>query len=214
MKYIVAIFFIIGLQSFAQNLETKILKPDHKDFVDISKNYNFEGVTKYLINAKVKGHGNYSWFFNEKSYKNGSLDSSYGQSVNSVYAYLMIEDHGGYLQKSKFQDFANEVYLPYFIYEYCLIDDADKDGIPEFYLTYFGMSDGLDSKPLKVIVYTKNDEGNDFLKSKITEFYPVDEGVDFRTEFDINFKQLPKSVQKRATKILSDIKKKDVLKWK
>lgn len=203
---------LLGFNCVAQNIQTKVLKPGDADFVDISENYNLEGITKQLISVQVKNSGNYAWFFNEKPFMNGTLDASYEESVTSVYAYLMIEDHGGYLQKVRFQDFANGVYLPKFIYEYCLVDDADKDGFPEFYLTYFGMSDGLDSKPLKVIVYTRNKGEKEFTKSKITEFYPIEE-VDYVIESDANFKLLKTSIQKRASKILADIKKKNVLKW-
>lgn len=44
--------------------------------------------------------------------------------------------------------------------------DVDDNKSPKFYLTYFEESDGLDSKSLKVIVYSK--EGKNFIKSKIT----------------------------------------------
>lgn len=59
----------------------------------------------------------------------------------------------------------------YFI-NYCEVGDADKDGFPEFYLTYFGESDGLDAKPLKVIVYTKRGQKH-FQNQKLPDGFHI-----------------------------------------
>lgn len=93
----------------------------------------------------------------------------------------------------------------YFI-NYCEVGDADKDGFPEFYLTYFGESDGLDAKPLKVIVYTKRGQKT-LSKSKITGWIPYQEEDQYREERDANFNLLPKSIRLKAEKILKDAKK-------
>lgn len=161
-------------------------------------------------------YGHFLWIFEkerkEEIRKISSSDSTVVKYHN-IYAYILIEDHGGTLERAKFQDFGNEVYSPEFQYPYCQVDDADNNGMPEFYLTYFGSSDGLDAKPLKVIVYTANKAvRNTFEKSKATAWYPGGNEEDvYHVEYDANWNKLPKTIQARGMKILNEIKSKNIL---
>lgn len=128
-------------------------------------------------------------------------------SDHNLYAFVLLQDHGGVIEKAKFQDFGNVVYWPSFEYPLCSISDEDKDGMPEFYLTYYGASDGLDAKELKQIIYTipaAPTKGKSFIKSKATAYYAVDEETEqsYRVEYDSNWKQLPPAVQQKSQAIL------------
>lgn len=126
-------------------------------------------------------------------------------SQHNLYALIIAHDRAGVIQKSKFQDFGNEVYWPEFDYPNCLISDENKDGSPEFYLSYIGNSDGLDSKPYKQIVYTFNSQNIE--KSKATSYYPAgNEGDEYRIEYDENWKKLPVLIQKKSQKLTKDHK--------
>lgn len=126
-------------------------------------------------------------------------------SEHNLYALIVAHDHGGIIQKAKFQDFGNEVYWPEFDYPNCLISDENKDGIPEFYLSYLGKSDGLDAKPYKQIVY--NFKKKTLEKSKATSYYPSgNEEDNYSIEYDENWKKLPISIQKKSKKLIKDHK--------
>lgn len=130
------------------------------------------------------------------------IDTTY-ISEHNLYALIMAHDHGGLLQKAKFQDFGNEVYWPEFDYPNCSISDENNDGIPEFYLSYFGNSDGLDAKPYKQIAYTFNNKSIE--KSKATSYYPSGNEEDsYHVEYDENWKKLPISIQKKSQKLIKD----------
>lgn len=126
-------------------------------------------------------------------------------SEHNLYALIVAHDHGGVVQKAKFQDFGNEVYWPEFDYPNCSISDENKDGIPEFYLSYLGKSDDLDAKPYKQIVYTFNK--NNIQKSKATSYYPSGNEEDtYRIEYDENWKKLPIVIQKKSQKLIKEHK--------
>jgi hypothetical protein len=115
-------------------------------------------------------------------------------------------------EKIKFQDFGNVVYYPEFFYDYCIIEDANRDGIVEYYLTYYGESDGLDAKPLKVIIYTQDKLISEFKKSKITAFYPAGNENDiYYVDFDSNWKTLPEGIKNKSKAILNEIKNKKII---
>ncbi len=125
-------------------------------------------------------------------------------TTKNLRAYILLSDHGGYDRIQKFQDDGNAIYWPDFVYNDCFVDDADNDGYPEFYLAYFGLSDGLDAKPLKIIVYnSKVKVGGGFMKAKMTAFYPVgNEGDNYRVEYDEAWLSLPDTIKTRAKEIL------------
>ncbi|WP_298396918.1 hypothetical protein [Flavobacterium sp.] len=124
-------------------------------------------------------------------------------SEHNSFALIVAHDHGGIIQKAKFQDFGNVVYWPEFDYPNCSISDENKDGIPEFYLSYFGNSDGLDAKPYKQIVYTFNNKNIE--KSKATSYYPSgNEGDKYYIENDENWKKLPISIQKKSQNLIKN----------
>lgn len=168
-----------------------------------------KNVTLIIKVASPRGH--FLWFF-EKENKE-TIREGQTTKYHNLYAHLMLEDHGGTVQVAKFQDFGNEVYFPEFQYPYCQVHDADNDGVPEFYLSYFGLSDGLDDKPLKLIIYSsKNIIHAKYVKSKATAWYPGgNEGHSYRTEFDANWNKLPQAIQARGMKILNEIKSKNIL---
>jgi len=140
---------------------------------------------------------------NKETYRDGK--DSYTISEHNLYAFVYIHDHGGILEKVKFQDFGNPVYTPEFDYPNCSISDENQDGIPEFYLSYMGHSDGLDAKPYKQIIYTipNPSAGKPLTKAKATAYYPAGNEEDiYYEERDSNWQLLPKSIQNKSNSIL------------
>jgi len=126
-------------------------------------------------------------------------------SEHNLYALIVAHDHVGIVQKAKFQDFGNVVYWPEFDYKNCSISDENKDGIPEFYLSYFGNSDGLDAKPFKQIIYSFKNKNIE--KSKATSYYPAgNEGDKYHIDYDENWKKLPISIQNKSQKLIKNHK--------
>lgn len=197
--------------------------------IEIDDLYPYAGDIKKVVSVHAPKIGHYDFIFAEKLIKEEKFggdysdvygikkDGKYGvvrQDYNEPYtlrqknlhAYVLLHDHGGYLEKAVFRDFGNVLYWPEFKYKYCLVDDADKNGIPEFYVSYFGASDGLDSKPFKVITYTY-DTHNKMFKSKATALYPGGNPEDEYTfEYDKNSNLLPKAIRKKIKWILDEHK--------
>jgi hypothetical protein len=214
-----------------KNSENKSVKPTLKirylhekdpDFnllnnaiVNISK-----GKTKLLIDVRTKSLEHYIFAFKENiikiiNYGGDSVDvygldnkpvrKDYVEPVSDttkmLSAFIIKEQNNKYIKKCTFQDSGSELYYPTFEYKYCLADDVDNDGQPEFYLTYFGESDGLDAKPLKVITYYL------FEKIKATAYYPAgNEEDEYYIDYDKNWKTLPKIIQKKVNHILESRK--------
>lgn len=159
-----------------------------------------------VYNFKTK-----KWNHEEGTWKNSDMTGKPQDTIiyseHNLYAFVLLHDHGGILEKAKFQDFGNVVYWPEFNYENCTISDEDKDGKPEFYLSYMGDSDGLDAKPFKQIIYTiPGKSGNQSsTKSKATAYYPSGNEDDvYRVEYDENWKQLSKNIKLKNQKIIKD----------
>jgi len=203
--------------SYAQeNLNFQyIFKKDTDSYREIiDKNWDQSKNVTMILKADI-GSAHYLWFFekeNKVDVKGGAGELS-TIKYHNLKANLMLEDHTGLIQIARFQDFGNEVYTPEFQYPYCLADDADKDGKPEFYLTYLGASDGLDEKPLKVIIYSASNLNHDkYTKSKATAWYPGGNENDvYHVEYDANWNKLPIAIQERGLKILNDIRVQNVL---
>jgi hypothetical protein len=224
------LLFVVSV-SFSQ---TKLLKIKHyypkdslafaEDFDDVDYHYERKefGKTTMLIHCESE-IGNFEFVFKKKILSlerfggdstnvygaNGKITKEYNEpytlSKHNLYALVLLHDHGGVLEKIKFQDFGNEVYWPEFDYANCSISDENKDGIPEFYLAYLGDSDGLDAKPYKQIIYThfKDSPKKEFIKYKVTSFYPAgNEGDVYSIEYDTNWKKLPKAIQAKSNLIL------------
>ncbi len=124
---------------------------------------------------------------------------------HNLFAFVLLEDHGGLLLKARFQDFGNPVYWPQFDYPNCFVADADQDGAPEFYLSYMGDSDGLDAKPYKQIVYYHDlvDKSLTFTKAKATAYYPSGNEEDvYHVDYDSSWKAMPMMMRERSEAIL------------
>lgn len=178
--------------------------PNHSKYMKIMEEPGnpLPGNPLLIINYFTEKEGSYLFFLNEVKAK---VNSSLTESPTDLYAGLFIEDHGGVLEHITFKDFAGPLSQPKYLLKYCIADDVDGNKSPEFYLTYFEESDGLDAKPLKVIVYTKM--GKTFVKSKITAWISFQPEDNDRIVKDENYKLLPKAIQLKAENILNKAKK-------
>ncbi|EPY5345331.1 hypothetical protein ACXDSS_004507 [Klebsiella quasipneumoniae] len=209
-----------------EKVKNKILNDCDTDYTYIKDEFKGQGIVKRVISSETD-MGFYYFVFVEKPIKKeeykGKVITDYGLKMDGEWgeikkekeddityttknlrAYILLSDHGGYDRIQEFQDNGNAIYWPDFVYNDCFVDEADGDGNPEFYLTYFGLSDGLDSKPLKVIVYDSNQKmGDGFVKAKITAWYPAgNEDDNYRVEYNENWLSLPKTIKKRVEDIL------------
>jgi hypothetical protein len=120
---------------------------------------------------------------------------------HNIYAYGFVEDHGGLKKIWGFKDFSNIVYIPRFYIKESGIVDTNNDGTPEMIVAYFGESDGLDAKELKIITYVNR------TKYKATAFYPAGNEDDrYHITHDANWKLLPKTSQAYVNKLFKTFK--------
>lgn len=194
-----------------------------KDVSDIDFNYQKDlyGKTTMIIHCESE-YGDFDFIFKKKIIKltkygeNGinvydknkvvskDFNESYTISEHNLYAFILLHDHSGIIEKVKFQDFGNVVYSPEFDYPNCSISDENKDGAPEFYLSYMGESDGLDAKPYKQIIYTLSKSNTPFVKSKATAYYPAGNPEDkYYVDFDKSWQLQNKPIQKKSLEILN-----------
>ncbi|PRD47575.1 hypothetical protein [Sphingobacterium haloxyli] len=195
--------FMISVPSFAQ-LQTGIYFSSDKKFTEIIEDLGnpLPGNPVMIVKTFVPKHGSYVWFLNESKAKNSAY---YDDNPKDLHAGIFLEDHGGILPQIAFNDFAAGLAQPKYLINSCEIEDANNDGFPEFYLTYFEESDGLDAKPLKVIVYTRLG-GDKFSKSKITAWIPFQSEDQYREAKDTNFRLLPQDIRLKAEQILKKAK--------
>lgn len=195
---------IVSAVSFAQ-MRTGVYFSSDKKYREIIEEVGnpLSGNPVMIVQSFVPDHGSYIWFLNESKAKNPTYS---GENSKDLHAGIFLEDHGGLIPQVTFKDFAQGLAQPRYLINFCEIGDADKNGFPEFYLTYFEESDGLDAKPLKVIVYTKTG-GKTLSKSKITGWIPFQEEDQYREVKDANFSLLPKEIRLKAEKILKEAKK-------
>ncbi len=194
---------LLSLSSFAQIQTAAYFSSDRK-FDEIIEDLGnpLPGNPVMIVQSFVPNYGSYVWFLNEsKAAQPAYLDDN----PKDLHAGIFLEDHGGLISKITFKDFAKGLAQPKYLINYCEVGDANIDGFPEFYLTYFEESDGLDAKPLKVIIYT-NRAGKTFSKSKITCWIPFQEGDQYQEVKDANFNLLPKQIRLKAEKLLQDAK--------
>lgn len=158
-KNILVLILSIASLSVNAQIETGVYFSNDRKFVDIIADL---GNPLMIVKKFVPKHGSYIWYLNESNVENPSfLDNN----PKDLHAGIYLEDHGGITPVITFKDFVKGLAQPRYLINYCEIGDADNDGFPEFYLTCFEESDGLDAKPLKVIIYTKKNNKT-FLKSK------------------------------------------------
>ena len=130
----------------------------------------------------------------------------YTLTDHNLYAFIFIEDHAGLLEKVRFQDFGNMLYWPQFDYENCFVADENRDGLPEFYLSYMGDSDGLDAKPYKQLVYYFTKDDKQFVKAKATAYYPAGNEEDvYHVDYDQAWKNMPVKFQHKSKAVLARI---------
>lgn len=217
INFFVAIaLFVFSFSASAQRkLEVEYLYKKDSAFKEVVYEYWGSDPNVTMVVKVASEYGHFIWIFEKErkeEIRNEGTSDVLSVKYHNLYANILLEDHGGTLGVAKFQDFGNEVYAPEFQYPYCQVDDADHDGMPEFYLTYFGFGDGLDAKPLKVIVYTSSHSNRKLEKSKATAWYPGgNEGETYHVDYDPNWGKLPRAIQLRGKKILSDIKNKKIV---
>ncbi|SHF73773.1 hypothetical protein [Chryseobacterium vrystaatense] len=202
-KLLPVVACMISLSSFAQ-IRTGVYFSSDKKYNEIIENLGnpLAGNPVMIVTSFVPNNGSYVWYLNEsKAEKEAYLDDR----PKDLHAGIFLEDHGGLIPQVTFKDFAKGLSQPKYLINFCEVADADEDYFPEFYLTYFEESDGLDAKPLKVIVYTNTGQEK-LTKSKITGWIPFQEEDQYREERDANFKLLPKAIRLKAEKILKDAK--------
>lgn len=203
-KIVVVATCLFSVSIWAQ-IQTGVYFASDKKYTEIMDDLGnpLAGSPVMIVHSFVPKHGSYVWFLNESE---ASKKAYLVDHPKDLHAGIFLEDHGGLLPQVTFRDFAQGLAQPNYLLNYCEIGDADQDGFPEFYLTYFEESDGLDAKPLKVIVYTRLD-GKAFLKSKITAWLPFQEEDSYREEKDVNFKLLPQAIRAKAESILKEAKR-------
>lgn len=211
MKRLFTLLLLIGcLQvTYSQNIYKKLSpnQTDYKNIIDELGN-PLAGKPIQIIHFMGYQTGSYIWYLNhKKATKPSYITDKPFDLVSGIY----IEDHGGLLDIFKFQDFASELAQPDYLLNYCIVTQTDKKSQPEFYLTYFESSDGLDAKPLKVIVYSTKPNTTQYQKSKITAYIPYQQEDKYHLVEDDNFKKLPEKVRKHAFDILKEIKQKKIL---
>lgn len=203
-KLLLVLPLFLSVSCFAQ-IQTGVYFSSDKKFSKITEEFGnpLPGHPVMVVTTFVPNHGSYVWFLNEGKAKHPAL---LDDEPKDLHAGIFVEDHGGLLPQITFNDFAEGLSQPNYLINYCEIGDANQDGFPEFYLTYFQESDGLDAKPLKVIVYTRLGK-KAFSKAKITGWIPFQEEDDYHEEKDDNFKLLPKEIRLKAERLLKEARK-------
>lgn len=191
----------------------------HYEFVFTKKVRSRTRFTHYKEDRSVQESYNFKsrqWEYVEGSAKHTDMKSAVDTTYVNIgdyvlYAFVVLQEQGGRVEKAVFKDFGNEVFYPRFDYPLCSVSDEDRNGNPEFYLSYFAISDGNDDKEFKQLIYTApavSAQGKNFIKSKATAYYPVeDTGAVYRVEYDANWKRLSEAVKSRSRAILKQHRK-------
>lgn len=201
MKYLLTLFILSLTYTLSAQDKQERMLPAQGKYTAVMEDFGnpLPGDPILIVNYFAQNEGSYLWFFNHGKAKSKSYLNN---NPVDIYAGIYLEDHGGLLEIISFKDFAGTLSEPRFLLDYCLAADADQNGSPEFYLTYFMESDGLDAKPLKVIVYSKSPADKGFTKAKLTAWIPFQEEDAYRREKDGNFNALNKATQAKAEALL------------
>ena len=202
-KLLPVVACMISLSSFAQ-IRTGVYFSSDKKYNEIIEDLGnpLPGNPVMIVTSFVPKYGSYVWYLNESK---AEKDAYFDNNPKDLHAGIFLEDHGGLIPQTAFKDFAKGLAQPQYLINFCEVGDADQNNFPEFYLTYFEKSDGLDAKPLKVIVYTNTGQKT-LSKSKITGWIPFQEEDQYREEREASFKLLPKAIRLKAEKILKEAK--------
>jgi hypothetical protein len=165
-----------------------------KDFLKTFKSVQISGVIQKVVHFE-SNTGSYFMVLSKKI----AIDTEV--EVDHLHAYGFKEENGTLHEQWQFKDFGNPIYWPRFYLKQSGVVDKDQDGVPEYVVAYFGSSDGLDAKPLKIITYING------IKFKATALYPGgNEGEEYRIIYDTDWKLMPKSTQAYVNKLFKTLK--------
>lgn len=193
---IIKFIAVLILQSIAILAQAQIVGKlyDKKTFLNNFKSVKISGEIQKIVYWKSIDE-NYYMVLSKKI----AIDTNV--EVDYIYAYGFTVKNGILSEEWKFQDFGNPIYWPRFYLKQSNIVDTDKNGLPEYILAYFGSSDGLDAKPLKIITYING------IKYKATALYPAgNENDEYKIIYDANWNLMPKSTQAYILKLFKTLK--------
>lgn len=196
---IISFCFLIHTPIHAQTVGESY--PPQK-FIEIFGPNHVEGKIEKIIHLKNKV-GNFFMILSKKIVTDQQSEFDY------IYAYGFTEINGILKEEWRFKDFGNPIYWPRFYVKESEILDADGDGVPEYVVAYFGSSDGLDAKSLKIITYI------DGSKYKATALYPAgNEGDVYHIIYDQNWKKMPKPTQIYVSNLFKKLKPLNLYEYK
>ncbi len=161
--------------------------------------FEFKKIAMPLSNAfelKDKG-GSYNLFL----FEDGKIISKNISLNSKIFAVCHLEDHGGFLEQWKINDFIespkeNNIW---FLKEYCQLKDIDGDGFIEPVIVYGTASQNDKFERIKIITIYKNKKY--VIRAQVCVLNNC------RTiKKDANFNKLPKSVTDYIEKLLSKLR--------
>lgn len=171
-------------------------------FIEIYGTDQIDGKIEKVIHLENK-KGN---FFMVLSKKIVTIQQA---EVDHIYAYGFNVVNGVLKEEWRFKDFGNPIYWPRFYLNDSGILDGEADDVPKYVIAYFGSSDGLDAKPLKIITYIEG------VKYKATALYPAgNEGDVYHIIYDQNWKKMPKSMQIYVSNLFRKLKPFNLFEYK
>lgn len=192
---------LISAQPNLVKTEVKPKDPRYTELIERAKSLALIGGTRKITEAKVGESKQYAWFLNQFS-QGGN------QILNS---YILSEEHGGYLENIRFEEEGANNKLVAYLDDACLVEDADSDGEPEFYLTYsVDRTAEQGHKTIHLYIFTKLNGETDFSIGEIQAVYQnKTSGALKIQEGDSTFLGMSKEIQKKAEQILKGIKAND-----
>lgn len=190
------LYFLLGFFIHAASHAQSVGEPwPPQKFLAAFGTAHVEGMPKKVIYLKGKPD-DYFMVISSKQ-----VADQFGSEYTHFHAYG-FKLHNGKLQESwHFKEFASSLYRPHLYMKESGMVDTDGNGVPEFIVAYFGSSDGLDAKALKIITYI------DGVKHKATALYPAGNPDDqYHIVYDANWKLLSKSSQAYVQRLFKTLK--------